>query len=164
MSSKETLNLQNLQALLRGSVGEKTSVIDFKAESLLPNGENYMSMMLKVDARIKRNKDAPEEELKLVAKLLPTAEYQRSHMHAGTIFEKEIFMIEKLSRAYRELEEKFNSEDVNTLFPKFYGARLVKDKNDPRNCENDTVLLLENVKVIGFDTMDRKKGDWQLKC
>lgn len=159
MNSVETHDLTHLPELLRETMGKELTVIDYKSSSLLPAGENYMSSMIKVDAVIKRNKDAPEEELKLVAKMLPTAEFQRNSMHAATIFGKEIFMYEKLSRAYREIEEKYNSDDVSDLFPKFYGARLSVNKENSKNCDSDTVLLLENVKVLGYDTMDRRKGD-----
>lgn len=161
--AKMSIELPHLEALLRESMDKEVTLESYKTESLLPPGENYMSTIYRVDAVIKRKSDSPKEQLQLVAKMLPTAEFQRSRMHAATIFGKEIFMIEKLSRAYQDIERRFNVGDVNNLFPRFYGAKMSATEENPKQCESDTILLLENIKVLGYDTMDRKKGNFSMK-
>lgn len=151
--------LQDLQKLLRKSINDEVRVIECTYSSLLPVGENYGSLMLKVDAVIKGSKNLPEEKLNLVAKTLPSVEYIKSRIKTSVTFEKEMFVFEKLAPAYRQIEKDIFSNSVNDLFPKFYGGQVIKDKMDPDKAKESSVLLLENIKVQGYHNMNRKKGN-----
>ncbi|XP_023245852.1 uncharacterized protein LOC106639834 [Copidosoma floridanum] len=151
--------LRDLESLLRQSLGEQVRVVKYKTASLLPPGENYGSSVLKVEAVIKSTKDAPEEELSLVAKMLPPTELQRLYIDLTASFGKEIFVFERLINAYRKIEEEAGVayEDLIDILPKFYGGRLSL-RDDNREADEDAVLLMENLVTSGYYTMDRMKG------
>lgn len=153
--------LRDLQGLLReSSLGKDVVVIDYQTSMLLPKGENYSSTMLKVDTLIKKTKDSPEEEMHLVAKMIPMDVFQTKHMKMTVSFKKEIFVIDTLGSAYRQLEVEagVKEEDLLDIFPKFYAGRLTKSEETPDEVDADAVMLMENLKVHGYDTMNRFHG------
>lgn len=152
--------LHDLESLLKKSVGDRVLVIDYETSTLLPEGENYGSSILKVEANIKITEDSSEEKLHLVAKILPTRELKNHHMKMSLVFKKEIFIFDKLVPAFREIEAESVSEDEKLidLFPKFYGGRLSRSEKEPDKINEDAVILLENLSVLGYENMDKKKG------
>lgn len=145
--------LKDLQEILRKTIGDELTVVNYETLPLVAPGENYGSLLLKVDAIIKRTTSSIEEDLYLVAKIITAS--MKKNLKMDVSFKKEIFVFDKLVPAYRELENKYLSRNLNELFPKFYGGRLTLDEESP----DEAVLLLENLKVIGFETMNRKKGN-----
>ncbi|OXU26568.1 hypothetical protein TSAR_012193 [Trichomalopsis sarcophagae] len=70
--SETSLLLQDLQGLLQKSISKDVVVV-----MLVQKGENYGSMILKVDALVKKRNDSPAEEMHLVAKMMPDQEFQK---------------------------------------------------------------------------------------
>ncbi|XP_031781523.1 uncharacterized protein LOC116416639 [Nasonia vitripennis] len=159
-ANEQQVELRDLQGLLRENLDKDLVVVDYRTSMLLPKGENYGSTMLKVDARVKKTKDSPEEEMHFVAKMVPTHEFSKMHMRMTASFNKEIFIVHKLREMYRELERKagVREEDLIDIFPKFYGGRLSKSVESPDVVDEDAVMLLENLKVRGYETMNRFHG------
>ncbi|XP_031781522.1 uncharacterized protein LOC100116463 [Nasonia vitripennis] len=152
--------LRDLQSLLLESIGKDVQVVESTTSLLLPKGENYASTMLKVEALIKRTKSSPEEKLHLVAKMIPSSEFQRSIFNSSVSFAKEIYVIQTLAPMYKQLEREVGLEEdeIIDIFPKIYAGRLSRNEETPDVADEDAVMLLENLKVRGYDTMNRMKG------
>lgn len=153
--------LQDLKKHLRATVGKELAVLSYKAITLLPPGENYGSSLYKVEVKIKKTKNSPEETLHLVSKMVPATEFQKSTVRVGISFAKEIFVYDRLAAYYRQIEEEAKlglEETLSDLFPKFYGGQLTRSEEDPEEADENTLLLLENIKLLGYDIMDRKIG------
>ena len=152
--------LRDLQGLLRKSIGGEVEVLEYETRNLLPKGENYGSTMLKVDAVIKRTKSSPKEDLALVAKMIPSTEFHRERLNITASFAKEIYVFDKILPTYREIERDAGVQETQLvdLLPKFYGGRLTMNGDEDR-ADEDAVMVMENIKVTGYYTNDRKEGD-----
>ena len=148
--------LRDLERVLQQNLGKGLEVKCFDTEDFTKAGDNYGSTLLKVRAIIKRNCDAHEEELNLVAKMLPPTKIQREIFESSFTFKKEIFIYEHLLPAY----EKIYGKTFNVL-PKFYGSRM-SIKYDNEEVDEDVVILLENLKLKGYYMGDRHKGKYYL--
>lgn len=152
--------LRDLRSLLLKSIGKDMQVVEYTTSLLLPKGENYASTMLKVEASIKRTKNSPAEKLHLVAKMIPSTDFQRSIFNSTVSFAKEIYVMQNLAPIYKQLEREVGVEEdeVIDIFPKIYAGRLSRNEETSDVADEDAVMLLENLKVRGYDTMNRMKG------
>lgn len=154
----KTMVLRDLQSLLRQNLGQSLIVTKYKTDSLLPPGENYGSTILSVHATIKKNEDAEEEDLFLIAKMAPPTDYQKRIFDSPFTFRKESYMYEIILPAYNQLEREcgLKDDELFKLLPKFYGMRLSLDPNV--EFDDDAVMLLENLKTKGYYTGKRAIG------
>ncbi|XP_015112358.1 uncharacterized protein LOC107038009 [Diachasma alloeum] len=153
-----SLSLQDIQSLLRSTLGDELTVESYITEDLLPPGENYGSIMSSVHVIIKNHKQGKSEELQLVAKSPPPVEMQREITDCSIIFRKEIFMYSKLIPFYQNLEiaSGVRKEDVFKVSPMCYGSKLSVHSGD--SDDYDAVILLENLKPSGYYCVDRRFG------
>lgn len=162
MSSDEyqlkTIELRELQPILSRTFGDRLIVVHYTTESLLPPGENYGSTILKVHAVIKRDEDAEEEDLHLVAKMPPPTEYQRRMFDSPYTFRKEIFMYEHILPHYQELEREagLKEDEIFDVLPKYYKSRF--SLSPDVEFDDNAVILMENLKARGYYTGNRAKG------
>ncbi|XP_014230318.1 uncharacterized protein LOC106654804 [Trichogramma pretiosum] len=159
------MKLRDLQGLLRHRFRNDELVVDnYTYESLLPIGENYGSTMLKVHAVYREHDedDSEQKELELVAKMMPPTDFQRSVFDSPYTFRKEAFLYQGLVPAYRQLERDFGVPEAELfdIVPGFYGVRytLANVEADDGGFDEDAVILMENLKVAGYYTCDRKIG------
>ncbi|XP_033216642.1 uncharacterized protein LOC117172641 [Belonocnema kinseyi] len=153
-----TVVLRDLQTVLRHELGDEVIVDNYSVNSLVPPGENYSSTILSVMCSIKQNKNGATETLHLVAKMTPTSNLHRQFFDNCFIFKKEIFFYKEIIPLYKNLEMEFGVEE-NSIFdigPKFYGSRL--SSNPKVDFDDDALILLENLKVRGYYTGERKLG------
>ncbi|KAL1513013.1 hypothetical protein ABEB36_002500 [Hypothenemus hampei] len=146
--------------LLRQSIGNDIEVIKEDTTLLTAPGEHYGSVMLALNVKIKRKISDKEDDLKLVAKLIPANDMLRIAFDIPVTFKKEVFAYKETIPALMELQKEYGitgKELQDNLFPKCYGARLSVDENK-NIVDEDAVLLFENLKVQGFITEDRLKG------
>lgn len=152
--------LRDLQSVLRQELGDDLIVVNFTTQLLLPPGENYGSTMLAVVAEIKKNNVNTNriETLNLVAKMLPPTDFQRKIFDSGFTFRKECFLYTDILPRYKKLEIEFGvkEEDIFDIGAKFYGAKIASSPDI--DFDDDAVILLENLKVRGYYTGDRKSG------
>lgn len=151
----------DLQSLLRRSVGEDIEILDEKTTLLTAPGEHYGSVMLALEVKIKRHSKQPEEELKLVAKLIPANEMLRLAFDIPVTFKKEVIAYTESIPTLVQFQLEHNvpeRELHDNLFPRCFGARLNLDENKNSTVNEDAVLIFENLKVQGFVTEDRLKG------
>lgn len=153
--------IRDLQSLLKKGMGDQLRLTNFQAYNLLLKGENFASTMLKVTAYIKRTKEASEEALALVAKMISPTESKKDHFNFTINFKKEIFIFEELIPTYRELQEEveFRDSELLDILPHIYGTRLSLNPDSP-NADNDVCILMEDLNFSGYKTMDRKNGEF----
>ena len=159
-SKTHVVELRGLEDLLRKKLGPELVLLNSETESLLPLGENYGSTMLKVRAVVKRSKEAKdEEEVNLVAKMMPPTDFQRMMFDSPYTFRKEAYLYEELVPAYRQLERELGvpEDELFDILPEFYGARFTRKDED--TTDDDAVLLMQNLKCQGYYTGDRNEGE-----
>lgn len=160
----KTIELRELQPLLRLSFDDRLIVVRYTTKSLLPPGENYGSTILSVHAIIKRDNDADEEDLHLVAKMSPPTNYQRDIFDSPYTFRKETFMYENIIPYYNQMERKagLKEDQLFDILPKFYKSRMSLDPEV--DFDDNAVMLMENLTERGYYIGDRAKGtvEWVL--
>ncbi|XP_072762503.1 uncharacterized protein [Anoplolepis gracilipes] len=154
----KTIELRELQPILSRTFGEQLIVIRYTTKSLLQPGENYGSSIFSVHAVIKRNDQADEEDVYLVAKMPPPTEFQRRIFDSPVSFRKEIFMYESIIPHYKQLERDagLKEDELFDILPKYYQSRLSLSPDG--DFDDNAVILMENLKARGFYICDRVKG------
>ncbi|KAJ8871951.1 hypothetical protein PR048_028291 [Dryococelus australis] len=131
-------------------------VVSFKATILTEAGDNYGSIMLAVDVILHS-----EKELNLVAKIFPQLEETRVLFKSPLSMRKEIDMYKLVSPEFDKIQEEHSvplSERLH-IFCHCPGARLTLQGYDDRPlADEDSILLLENLKVQGYRVADRVLG------
>uniref|UniRef100_A0A6V7JVT9 CHK kinase-like domain-containing protein n=1 Tax=Bracon brevicornis TaxID=1563983 RepID=A0A6V7JVT9_9HYME len=151
-------NIKDLQSVLRPLLGDQLIVVSQKVKNLLQPGENYGSHIVDIQAQIKKNPDAENEDLHLIGKLPPKTQAQLDMFDPSFVFRKEIFTYSKILPYYRQLEidNSIGEDDVFDVSPKYYGSRM--SLNPDCQFDHDAVLLLENLKPKGYYCVDRRFG------
>ena len=154
----EPICLPKFEQLLKKSLGNDVELINYEGRKFLPFGENYCSLMVKIEATIRRGKCSDEEKLQLVAKT--AGDFEKYPLIWPKVFKKEVFIYQHLVPMYREIElaSGINADDVFDNVPKFYGYRNSLYDTDDEKVDKDSMMLMENLKVPGYYTVDRKKG------
>lgn len=159
MDSAEKMKLKELEPLLRQSLNNKElKVIDFKVSRLVPPGENYCSLLVKLDAKVQRGNDGGTEDLHLVAKTMNAVDKDAVAMWVD-LYKKELFIYAELFPVYRDLERRagIDEKDLIDISPKYFGHRnTLKVGEDV--IDEDSLILMENIKVRGFESGNRLKG------
>lgn len=155
----EKVIIKDLEPLLQKSFGdERLKVTDFTATRLLPPGENYCSEIVKLDVEVIGG-NSKKEKLQLVAKKASSVDEESQFINWVDVFQKEVFMFAKLLPAYRDLEIKMGMEEKRLfdILPRYVGHRnSLKINHD--TADEDSLILMENIKVQGYDSENRQKG------
>ncbi|XP_070157113.1 uncharacterized protein [Polyergus mexicanus] len=154
----KTIELRELQPILSRTFGDQLIVVRYTTKSLLQPGENYGSTIFDVHAVIRRNDEAEEEDLYLVAKMPPPTQFQRKIFDSPHSFRKEIFMYEIILPHYKQLERDsgLKEDQLFDILPKYYQSRL--SLNPDIDFDDNAVILMENLKKRGYYICDRAKG------
>ncbi|XP_072381946.1 uncharacterized protein [Diabrotica undecimpunctata] len=148
--------IEKLDELISGHIGKNKKVIDSKITRLTAPGENFGSEMLKVDLRLKSTDDK-EEDLHVVAKLIPENEFARAVFNVDVSFNVEKGFYNSIVPTLQDFQRKQGITKVIDCFPRLYGARNNLGNNGEK-VDNNAALVLENLKIQGFDNIDRIKG------
>lgn len=122
-----------------------------KSTFLTAPGENYGSVILKVEVICEENK-----KLNLVVKLCPKNELLKKAFLTNITFKKEIYAYEGLIPALKEFENEYNIQAPLKIFAKCYGTRMNLNNND--EIDEDAIIILENLKTDGYQLEDRFTG------
>lgn len=141
-------NIIDLEGLLQPYIGPNKKIVDVKKDRLTAPGENYCSIMLKLDITLKNLETGKEEELFAVAKTINTEVNEFFKKSAPPQFKKEIAFYTEIVPALQEFQREQGITDVIDLFPKLYAARKNLHGNDDE-VDDDCVIILENLKVQG---------------
>ncbi|XP_021916489.1 uncharacterized protein LOC110828250 isoform X1 [Zootermopsis nevadensis] len=152
------LTKQEFEYLLSPQLGSDLKVLEFKMQALTQPGDNYGSTILAAELTIQQGHE--QNTLPLVVKLVPPSEFLREAFDIGITFNKEVNAYKLVSPQYKQLqiEKGIPESKLLDVFPKFYGARTNTQGNSNAKADNTAVLILENLKLIGYHTGDRRKG------
>lgn len=153
----ESTEIKELQSVIQPYLKPHQEIMRYETKSLMNAGENYGSLMLKVTITLNDRETNKESTLNLVAKLVPRNEWIQRMFNSPATFRKEAAFYSTISSTLRAFEAENNLKSVWTMFPKYYGGRLSLNPNSEFG-DNDAVLLLENVKLRGYEMPDRMLG------
>ncbi|XP_076762085.1 uncharacterized protein LOC143430015 [Xylocopa sonorina] len=155
--SVKPLPVEKLDMLLAESLDNDLQIKHVEWKPLTAPGENYGSVMLAITVTLTRSKNKTET-LHLVAKLPPRTAYQLDLFNSPVTFKKEIHFYNAMAKELvnLQLECGIKQEDLSILVPKYYGGRL--GLKTPEVFDENAVIVMENIKVIGYDTGDRVHG------
>ncbi|XP_060531086.1 uncharacterized protein LOC132704829 [Cylas formicarius] len=146
-------DIKNLEELLASHLHRE--IVDKKITRLTAPGENYGSLMLKVDLTVK-NGDRTEE-IHAAAKCVPPNEAIQKMFNTQVTFRNEIawytIIIPTIQRFLRENNVRFSAN----FFTELYGARISLNK-DSATVDEDGVILFENLTKSGYRNDDRHIG------
>ncbi|XP_003706466.2 uncharacterized protein LOC100880729 [Megachile rotundata] len=150
--------LRDIESVLREKLDNQIIVENYTTKPLLPPGENYGSSIFSVHVELTNKKTGKNEELHLIAKMVPPTEFQKRLFNSSRTFIKEIFMYDNIVPTYNKLELEcgFRESELFDILPKFYGSRL--SSRPDADFDDDAVILMENLKIKGYYTGERTKG------
>ncbi|KAJ8873287.1 hypothetical protein PR048_026921 [Dryococelus australis] len=150
------LSTQDVKELLQTILdAEGSGIEDISVKSLTKPGDNYGSTMLAVDVSLTPG----PRTLHLAVKMLPKSAVLREMFQCEVTTQKETDLYLLVSPAYERIQRENNVPEDKYLdvFPKCYGAKTSsKGKDAP--VDETAVILLENLKVQGFECGDRFTG------
>ncbi|KAG5870714.1 hypothetical protein JTB14_020726 [Gonioctena quinquepunctata] len=149
--------IKNLDELIGQYIDKNKKIVDTNITRLTAPGDNYGSEMLRVDLILKDGKSDKREDLSVVAKLIPETEFFRYIFNIQVAFNAERNFYATVVPTLQEFQKTQGITEVIDCFPKFYGART-NLKNDDGDIDDDAVIVMENLKVLGFITADRSSG------
>ncbi|XP_018562291.1 uncharacterized protein LOC108904287 isoform X2 [Anoplophora glabripennis] len=142
-----------LDQLLNGYIGDSKSIVDTKFSRLTGLGENYGSILLKVDITLENKKDNSREELHAVAKLIPEDKLLQKLFNIQVSCKVEIGFYDTIVPTLQRFQKDKGVQQVMDFFPKMYASRLNLNGSD--TVDQDAVLLLENLIEAGYKNVDR---------
>ncbi|KAJ8945372.1 hypothetical protein NQ318_007018 [Aromia moschata] len=146
--------IENLEEVLR--LDQNQTVADCKITRLTGPGENYGSLIMRLEVKVADDKTKSEKDLDLVAKLLPPNELIRKLFNVQTTFRNESSLYSEIVPVLEEFQKQHGLEVVD-IFPKYYGSRISLDP-DSDKVDDGAVLILENLNPKGYTTGDRRVG------
>jgi thiamine kinase-like enzyme len=157
--SAHDLRKGDLETLLCQHLGLEVKMHSYKVQNLTQRGDNYSSTMLAVDAILQKNSETPHS-LSLVAKLLPPTKFLCEVINIDVTFRKEVNAYTLVFPEFYLLqrEKEVPETEILDVFPKLYGARINRHGDRNEKADETAVLLLENLKILGYETGDRRHG------
>jgi Domain of unknown function (DUF227). len=155
------LNQQDLEALLRPTLGRNLVVESFTSKSLTQPGENYGSTMLAIEVTIRQGKDeTSSHNLSLVAKLVPPTELLWKIFNPPATFCKEITCYMSLKLEYEKIQTEMCIPEDKFLdaFAECYGARTTMSEKIGDKADENAAILLQNLKTLNYRLGDRREG------
>jgi hypothetical protein len=150
---------EDLETLLSQELELDVRLDSYKVKALTQPGDNYSSTMLTVDAVLQQYSKTPHT-LALVAKLLPPTKFLCEVINIDVTFRKEVnaytLVFPEFYRLQRQRE--IPESEILDVFPKLYGARINKYGDRDEKADETALLLLDNLKVSGYETGDRRNG------
>lgn len=140
-------NINDLQKVLQTYIGPEKEIVDVQIDRLTAPGENFGSIMLKVDVTL-RKKDGTEVRLHAVAKKLPASEIFRKLFNIQVTFKNELAFYQTVLPTLRNFQRENGVTEVLNCFADFYGARITEDEHS-NVVDEGAVLMLENLVTSG---------------
>ena len=158
INNEENIVFADLEPLLRKSLNcSQLQVVEYTATKLVPIGENYSSLLIKINAKIRRSQDAKEERLHLAAKTINRV--PRPILDWALSIKKEIFAYHELLPVYKDLEREVGiaENELIDILPKYIGHRYSLDETS-EVLDDDSLLLMENMKALAYYNCNRHIG------
>ncbi|XP_066253266.1 uncharacterized protein [Euwallacea similis] len=133
----------------------KGEIVSQNVSRLTAPGENYGSLMLKVDIKV-RNHDGKEEIINAVAKCVPPNKKMQEVFNTPVTFINEIGWYREAIPALKDLQREQGAK-VADYYTEIFGARISLEDNK-KEVDDGGVLLLENLIHKGFKNANRILG------
>lgn len=152
-----TNKVRNLNELLQKKFGDDVTLGETTITPLTSSGENYGSQMLAIEAKLKNKNFKENTTLNIVAKMCPPNEFLKETFNSSITFKKEIAAYNKIFPSLINFQKEQGVYNTINFFPCCYGARTNLSENFD-SVDDDAILLLENLKLSGYDVVDRMQG------
>lgn len=139
-----TPTIKDLVKLITPYIDKNKKIFDYKISRLTAPGENYGSLMLRVDVVLVDQNGGNEENFSIVAKLIPELEIFQKMFNIQVTCKNEIAFYDTIIPTLQNFQREQGVEKVADFFPKLYGARI-NLKKDSDVVDADAVLILENL-------------------
>lgn len=156
-----SLNIDEFEKLIKPILKNGQKYVAHSAEQLLSSGENYGSIMLRVQVKI-INENGAEDVIECVAKKCPPKGYLWQVFNTQETFKTEIAIYNKVVPELNKFGEERGVNHLMNFIPNYLAARVSLDKNS-NIVDEDAVLILENLKTRGYDIGNRFIG-FNLEC
>ncbi|KAG5891393.1 hypothetical protein JTB14_017916 [Gonioctena quinquepunctata] len=149
--------VRDLPQLLSGYLGRNKTITDTKISRLTPPGENFGSVMLKLDITLLNKETNTEEMLHTVAKILPETELFRKIFNVQVTYTNEMAFYDIVVPCVQNFQRKMGVPQVLDCVCKCIATRKNLSE-DGDHIDDDAVLVLENLIENGFKNIERTKG------
>lgn len=139
--------IEELDKLLVNYIGESKTIIDTKISRLTAPGDNYGSILFKLDITLKNKHDDSQEEFYAVAKLIPEDQMFRDIFNVQVSCKVEIGFYDTIVPTLQQFQKEKGVQQVIDFFPKIYGSRINLNGSD--TVDENATLLLENLIEAG---------------
>lgn len=146
--------INNLQDLIAEIIPENYVFVDSKITKLTASGDNYGSLLLAVDIVIKNKHET--KTIHTVAKKLPSNKFIQDMFNSQYTFPNEVGFYQVIVPCMKQFQKEQGITNLINCFPDFYSARVSKDKTG--KVDENSILLIKNIKVEGFQILDRTIG------
>ncbi|XP_060525239.1 uncharacterized protein LOC132701389 isoform X1 [Cylas formicarius] len=152
-----TTKIENLEELVKPHLKSGEVVQSYDVKRLTAPGENFGSLMLSVILKVFNEETKEERSVSTVAKLMPQDEYVQKMFNSRISFRNEIRFYTTIAPLFdKYLKDKGVLEGLDFI-PQDFGSRLSLDP-ELDETDDDVVLLLENIKVLGYQTENKLVG------
>ncbi|XP_072400514.1 uncharacterized protein [Diabrotica undecimpunctata] len=149
--------IKQLEALLGKQLVKKT-IKNVNINNLTAPGENFGSIMYKLDIVLNNNDNGTEEILHAVAKTLPAAELWRKIFNIQVTYTNEMAFYQIVLPTFQEFQRSLGIDNVINCFAECLAVRKNLLGNDSDVIDDDAVIVLENLISKGYNNIDRVKG------
>lgn len=147
MTDSEIISLEpNIQNCLENiAKDEKLSDYTINVSKGTNSGDNYLSLIFKID--IKGIKNEKNHEVNLICKCAPKVKEYREFTDVEKYFKKEEYVYQQLFPIYENFQKEKNIKKPFNSIAKYYASSLT---------EFEEYIVLENMKSKGFVMLNRK--------
>ncbi|CAG0893736.1 unnamed protein product [Cyprideis torosa] len=138
--------------VLKGHIKEPFRVVDHTVSTVTKSDdrEGFTSLMVKTETKTQVEGEEEPRTFNLYVKLFPPNEQHRAMVRTLNVFQRESHVYENFLRQIRDSQSGVGSP-LEPLWPKCYYTYFDV-------AQNLGVVVLENLKVSGYQLMDRKVG------
>lgn len=147
-SADEVLHIEKLDELIYQYTGSSKTIVKTNISRLTLPGENYYSLMLKLDVTLRSIDNGGEEILHIVAKCRNKTDSEYFNYIGPLLFKKEIGFYTEIIPALERLQIDQGLEEVFNIFPKVLAFRRNLHGLNQK-IDDHAVILLENLKENG---------------
>nr|XP_023025575.1 pituitary homeobox 3-like [Leptinotarsa decemlineata] len=144
--------IKNLPDLLKNYLGPNKIIKDTKISRLTAPGENYGSIMLKLDITLLNIENGTQEILHTVAKTLPELEMFREIFNVQITYRNEMAFYEIIVPNVQDFQKRLGVSDVVDYFCKCIATRKNLDGSD--KIDDDAVIVLENLMELDTEPLE----------
>nr|CAI5857940.1 unnamed protein product [Callosobruchus analis] len=145
------IQIEKISEILQVYVGQGWTITNLEVVPLLPKGENYCATVLGVSASLRSDEVKQTKVIRAIAKCsVSTGMFKIGFVN---IYMREVYFYTRIISCLKEFARRHCKEDVEDMFPEFYGC-----SEQPEKATADSVLLIEDLTTKGFKIKDRFVG------